>query len=250
MVESDMYILRKQSTQFHSSWLPSRARWHINAVVWGLPFAILSLLGACQAKAPEVTIAITPTIAPSLVDRSLLTGIPCLPPCWYGIEPGESTQTEARSVLDNTFFVDPASIVTNQASWIDGRSASIITFDCNPPISRRCGTLTFVEEVLTEIHIPILYEISFDQAVSVLGPPDHFFIEPIHVQVVDCGAGLVWEDLGLLLTTNVKAASECDALREAASLTAQERVLGAVYREKGAVSAHGGEELPWLGFAR
>jgi hypothetical protein len=206
-------------------------------------------LFACHTKEPEVINVSTPTIAPHLVDRSLLTGNPCGPPCWYGINPGESSEAESLNILEQIAFIDSTSIILNQASWIDGRTATLATFNCITPISRRCGTLTFVDELLVEISIPLLYELTFNQAVSELGPPDYLFFEPIHVQVVDCAAGLVWEHLGIVLTTSVKDASECDDLSRVGQLSSQEKVVRAVYRDRGREILHGGEEFPWTGFA-
>jgi hypothetical protein len=48
----------------------------------------------------------TPSIAFELVDRSLITGEPCGPPCWQGIIPGETTESEAMAILRTLFFVD------------------------------------------------------------------------------------------------------------------------------------------------
>jgi hypothetical protein len=216
---------------------------------WVAGAAVFLALGACQTQEDGDSLELTLTIDPSLIDQSLLTGTPCSPPCWYGLQPGKSTEAQARSRLKDISFVDPASIVTSESSWVDGRVASFVTFGCRSPVSRHCGTLTLVEGVLVEIGIPILYEVTFSQTVPLLGQPDHFFVQPVSVERTDCVAGLVWKDRSVLLMTDTLIGEECDTLREAGSLTAQSTVSGAIYGEEGTVPPHGGEDTPWQGFS-
>jgi hypothetical protein len=41
----------------------------------------------------------------SVTDRSLFTGLPCAPPCWQGIVPGETTAEEAMQILRASPYV-------------------------------------------------------------------------------------------------------------------------------------------------
>lgn len=41
----------------------------------------------------------------SITDRSLFTGLPCAPPCWQGIVPGETTAEEAMQILRASPYV-------------------------------------------------------------------------------------------------------------------------------------------------
>jgi hypothetical protein len=146
-------------------------------------------------------------------------------------------------------FVDPATIATYGGSWTDGQSASFVTFDCRAPVSRRCGALTFVQGILVQVTLPTLYDLTYGGAVAILGPPDRFFVEPIHVQVVDCVAGLIWEDLGLLLATDTILGDECDTLRTTGRLSTSEPVLQAAYGVPGTSPPHGGMTTDWAGFS-
>jgi hypothetical protein len=56
----------------------------------------LAVLGGCTPK-PEL-------------DRSLLTGDPCSPPCWHNITPGESSEEDVRAVLEGSPYVKEDSL--------------------------------------------------------------------------------------------------------------------------------------------
>jgi hypothetical protein len=52
------------------------------------------------------------------VDKSLITGDPCSPPCWHQLVPGESTEEEALEILQDLPFVDENTIELQ--SWYGG----------------------------------------------------------------------------------------------------------------------------------
>ncbi len=46
-----------------------------------------------------------PSPAPRVFDDSLLSGHPCAPPCWQGLTPGITAETEVHAFLDNSPYV-------------------------------------------------------------------------------------------------------------------------------------------------
>ncbi len=49
-------------------------------------------------------------VQPAVQDETLITGEPCLPPCWYGIIPEETSIRAAVQILMTIPFVDPKSV--------------------------------------------------------------------------------------------------------------------------------------------
>ena len=55
------------------------------------------------------------------VDKSLLTHVPCAPPCWYGIVPGKSSVADTQRILGGLQFV--RSFTDYSGHFIDWRSS-------------------------------------------------------------------------------------------------------------------------------
>jgi len=74
--------------------------------------AILGLLlvavsTGCVAWGWRVAPTPTPTLEPTLIDWSILTGLPCAAPCWYGLEVGRSTKSDILATARPLSFIDP-----------------------------------------------------------------------------------------------------------------------------------------------
>ena len=50
------------------------------------------------------------------VDKSLLKGEPCAPPCWQGTTPGTTSETRAVYILKRLEFVNPDSVRVDKYS--------------------------------------------------------------------------------------------------------------------------------------
>src|SRR5690349_8873700 len=89
---------------------PTRQRLWLLILVLGLivvgAIALVSLLAA----------RLSPTRAsvPAEVARHWLAGIPCAPPCWEGITPGQTTLPEALRILKANPAIDPTSVLTDE----------------------------------------------------------------------------------------------------------------------------------------
>ena len=77
----------------------------------------------------------------SLVDRSFLTGQPCTPPCWYGLEPEKATEEDVISTLKTLPFVESSTITVTKV--VQGAplvaNEQRVWFDCREPEERHCG---------------------------------------------------------------------------------------------------------------
>lgn len=67
---------------------------------------------------------ITP-LPPPVQDESLVTTKPCLPPCWYGIYPGQTTLEEAIEIVKGLSFVDPDSVARSTRSLTRGNDEAV-----------------------------------------------------------------------------------------------------------------------------
>src|SRR5687767_4448210 len=76
----------------------------------------ITVLSACRAHCSfEEPIEVYGELS-EVVDRSLLTQQPCSPPCWNGIIPGRTTNSEAVSILESLDFIDKESISQQEGS--------------------------------------------------------------------------------------------------------------------------------------
>ncbi len=95
-------------------------------VIVVLALLVLIDLAACisQAGPPGIATPITPTPSPTTLSTlpppqdwptRWLQGIPCRPPCWEGITPGQTTAAEAVEILNRSPFV--ATVETTTDPW-------------------------------------------------------------------------------------------------------------------------------------
>lgn len=120
----------------------------------------------------------TPILDDSLIDRSIITGLPCKSPCWYGLEAGKSTESDVLSSLRELSFIDASTVrVTRVGYWEptikDSIPAKLISASCKEPKGQQCVGLTIANDQLKIISLFPNYVITFLQVVDVLGEPDY-----------------------------------------------------------------------------
>ena len=94
----------------------------IKAFQWTFSVLVVAslALASCGILAGnEIRQRDTPSVSQELVDRSLITGEPCGPPCWQGIIPGETTEEETMTILHELPFVDGGAthVQGNRIHW-------------------------------------------------------------------------------------------------------------------------------------
>jgi hypothetical protein len=135
-------------------------------------------------------------------DTSLQTGIPCDPPCWYGISPGVSRQDDALDILKASPFVLKTH-VTN--SSVDSETYIYWTSPSSGPENWAGEILINQEGVVSYIYVEQLnYALPVSDLLRRLGEPDWVYIgrtdmaEGFSVNTQACYAiELIWLEKGL-----------------------------------------------------
>jgi hypothetical protein len=168
-------------------------------------FSILGFIAvimACQRIPSEIS---TPMLDDSLTDRSVVTGLPCKAPCWYGLEVGKSTESEALSTLHELSFIDASTVQETKIGYWDpilqeNLPAKLISASCKEPQERQCVGLIIAENQLKIIVLFPNYEITFLDVVDSLGSPDYVSLgltPPVHSP--SCSIGLIWKSRQIII---------------------------------------------------
>ncbi|MBN1119495.1 MAG: hypothetical protein JXJ17_00330 [Anaerolineae bacterium] len=129
-------------------------------IVLGLLIAVVigTLLAACHSSVAYG----------DFVDQSLITGDPCEPPCWYGIEPGIE-ESEAYEILQDISFVDSDTIefVTHD---------SIYHWRYSEPFSDSGGALIIENEKVVSIHYGLPCDLTLAEVIETYDVPSWLHI--------------------------------------------------------------------------
>jgi hypothetical protein len=132
-------------------------------------------------------------IDPKLVDQSFITGQPCTAPCWYGIEPDQSTETDVMLKLKELPFVDQTKIKKwNNVGFNNYSNASEIDFVCVSPSEGYCGSIISDNEVVKDIDLTIQYPLPLKSVIDRLGSPEYIFFDPFTPHGEGCRVSLNW----------------------------------------------------------
>jgi hypothetical protein len=169
-----------------------------------LLICILTLMGCVQATPP-------PTIDDQ-IDKSLFTGVPCMVPCWHGLEVGKSTESEVISTVQKLNYID---LETMQINRISGGTEIIA--NCISPV-KECLKFDVVNDVLMKMVVGLNYEIRVDEAIELLGDPHYLGVSAVNGEIVACEVYMIWRNSGLVLTSMVATSSEeiekhCEGIR-------------------------------------
>jgi hypothetical protein len=165
-------------------------------------FCLIILITACQRTPSETS---TPTLEVSLTDRSLVTGLPCKAPCWYGLEAGKSTELEVLSKLRELSFIDPNTVQENKIGYWEPTinnsiPAKLISASCKEPQGHQCVGLTIANDQLKIISLFPNYDLTFLYVVERLGNPDYVgrtLTSDIHSP--GCIISLIWSSRHIII---------------------------------------------------
>jgi len=137
---------------------------------------VLGLLCGCGPVRQTHTIPASCTEA--TLDKSLLTGEPCAPPCWHNLMPGESTAEDVRRELEHSPWVKADTITVAEAEI---RGVPVVYFgweDCGTtgPYSKEYRGNLYNRVFLREgrvlrIQIGLDYPLTLGEVVAEYGPP-------------------------------------------------------------------------------
>jgi hypothetical protein len=131
---------------------------------------------------------ISPTLSPPSDDwpSRWLRGIPCRPPCWEGITPGQTTSAEAADILQQSPIVTDIEIASVplypetgliQWEWVStGEDGGGALFDSQTPSS---------PIYLIYPDLPMWF--TFDDVIRAYGEPTHVVARAVHGPDIDSG---------------------------------------------------------------
>jgi hypothetical protein len=212
-------------------------------------------------------VAPTPTLEPSLIDSSILTGVPCAAQCWYGLEIGRSTKADILATARTLSFIDPQAITEEPSGYFDPSTranvaATIIHLDCRQPEGAPCAGLLVVNDVLKQIYLFPPPSLSFGQAVAHLGPPDYVAPSAVAGSTGLCNVVLVWKqrNIEVFFRSDIYGGPppkrdqvRCEDVHSSKDVSPNLPVGQMVYSSPDdyaiATASESGGGLPWSGFA-
>lgn len=222
----------------------SRIWYHAKLV---LAVSTLLVLGACSRHRDRA----------SLVDRSFLFGQPCMAPCWYGLEPDESTEEDVIRTLKTLSFVEPSTItvtkVVQGAPLVENEQR--VWFDCREPEQHNCGLALLSGNRLKALYPPVQYALTMEAVVQQLGPPDSVAYRAIEPESANCEITLAWQQVKIIVVSfDNRTSRSCEMLRSGKGLARQAEATGLQYHSldtfRMASDANSATpHIPWPGFA-
>lgn len=164
----------------------SENRWQTYLSVWmGLTLCFL-IVSCTSPDAKKNKSFIDPAVYPSLVDQSWLVvdDETCRAPCWHGLKPGISSQEDAIALAQTLSFIEAGKELPH--------AAGTFMFPCKMPIGENCLALQFKKGILSDIWLYLNYEVTFEQVVSEIGPPDSFCYTRRNIEVKGCSLYVYW----------------------------------------------------------
>lgn len=188
---------------------------------------------------------------PSSGDQSFLLDEPCAAPCWYGLEPGISTEEDILTTLAELPFVDSEAIKKYGTVWQEDDSATSILFGCIHPKITDCGEALISGGKLRRLRLPPPNSLTFDSVVSKHGPPDYVSYGVLFP--ADCVVFLDWPDHGISVSNvNTKRKNLCQTLPKGQKIPAKTKVTEIYYFEgvtlDNQFNNSGSNMIEWPGF--
>lgn len=158
-----------------------------------ITFLIILVVSSCTtASSAKKTV-----IEPNRNEDSWLTEKPCKAPCWYGLEPGKTFKEEAIIKTKELPFINPEVVTENETMFYDSRlkesvSGQAENFDCKNYPGVLCVYMSFRDNILYQVLIPLDSKITFKEVVNRLGNPDLVMINRINPEGSGCTIGLLW----------------------------------------------------------
>jgi hypothetical protein len=221
--------------------------------------AVVALI-SCRAEGREFTLTPTPTLEPSLIDSSILTGLPCAAPCWYGLEIGRSTKSDILATARTLSFIDSKEFPEDPFYYWDPSKradvvATLIRLRCRSPERGPCASLVVLNNVLKEIYLSPPPAFTLGQAVVYLGPPDYF--EPLaRIESTLCDVALIWKQRGIWIAFRSGSPQkvQCRDVHGSKDVSPNLLVAQIIYGSPDdyifARASEPGGGLPWSGFAQ
>ena len=146
--------------------------------------------------AVAVLIGLTLFAEPKDADRSLMTQLPCAPPCWYGLELEKSTQDNVLNTLSTLPFVEKNSFSSHIVS--DSKDEVSIIYGCTYEFKQsHCGSFWIKDDKLSSIIYQLGYKLTFKEVVDLYGAPDSILSMAPIAPPGGCTLGIFWSAYSL-----------------------------------------------------
>lgn len=134
----------------------------------------------------------------TLVDRSLLTDVPCAAPCWQGIVPGTTTSSQALEILENSPYVKQGSIRTGSRDG-SGRATWYYTI----PGFYGENEITWEDNIVQDISLSIAYEMTLSDLIDKFGSPEALVADSCPLQQACFTVNLFYSQVGMSVGCSV-----------------------------------------------
>ncbi len=142
-----------------------------------------NLLTSCSSS-DQKTKYIDPNKNPTLVEQSWYKDMECVAPCWHGLEPGISSRAEALALAQMLSYIETGKELDNTL----GDSM----FSCKVPSDENCLGMQFENGVLSDLWLYPNYQITFEEIVTTMGPPDSFYYSRRDAERKGCSLSVLW----------------------------------------------------------
>ena len=225
-----------------------------------LGLLLVALVTGCAAWGWGVAPTPTPTLDPSLIDSSILTGIPCAAPCWHGLKIGRSTKSDILATARSLSFIDSKEFPEEPSYYWDPSKradvvGTLIHLDCRRLEGGPCAGLLVVNDVLKEIFLFPPPALTLGEAVAHLGPPDYVRRMTLQSNVRLCDIALIWKERGIWTAfRNGSSQVRCQDVHSSKDVSPNLPVAQIIYGSSDdyifATASESGGDLPWSGFAQ
>lgn len=106
------------------------------------------------------------------IDKSLLTGDPCAPPCWHNIVPGISDEADVRSQLESSPLVRKGTL---DYSLTEEAGEQLVKFHWQSPRGKRPNVIVLRDGKVLWIEIGLDYELTLGEIVNKYGSPESIY---------------------------------------------------------------------------
>ena len=106
------------------------------------------------------------------VDRSIITGAPCAPPCWQGITPGFTQMDKALEILSNSPYIETGSIKRTGTDFSGG-----CTWHWRSPGRRMLPALSWQNGIVDTISLGLTFDLTIQEVIDKFGVPEALSME-------------------------------------------------------------------------
>ncbi len=154
-------------------------------------------------------------VPPQFIDQSLESGIPCYPPCWYGIEAGESDIEEIKETLKSLTFINSDSIRERESQvWDpvlgDHVNGKLLAVDYDKPENHQALGFLIVDDRVWDFTLYLNYSLSFKDLIYNIGSPDYVRFFNQRGLFPGCNQQLIWLEKGIKANRKSAVNEKCD----------------------------------------